>query len=98
MEHYDRRKKVPPEATVVVRETSCPPVLHLGLPCTIDSLSAKSNTHSRSGNQGPGHVPHVGPQSGSGVQPMLLVKTPEAKQSSSGKFTQTTTWGSRLAL
>ncbi len=29
---------------------------------------------------------------------MALFKTPETKQSSSGRFTQTTTWGARLAL
>jgi len=29
-DYHDRRKKVPPELTVVVPEASCPPVLHLG--------------------------------------------------------------------
>ncbi len=31
-ERYDRRKKVPPELTVVVPEASCPPVLQRGTP------------------------------------------------------------------
>ena len=60
-EHYDRGKKVPPEVTVAVRETSCPPVLHPCHPCTIASVAGKPDTHSHSGNQGSRPCPQRGP-------------------------------------